>query len=452
MNVMNRRLISSLVQLAVLLPMFLLSSFQAHGETYLDGNVIVVRQDGVFTPYLALTDNLGSYLAVVDSLGNKVFDAHYDAWGRQHDVTVNSIKLHRGYCGHEMLDEFRLINMNARLYSPYAGRFLAPDNYVQAPDNTQNFNRYSYCLNNPLKYADPSGNYAFIDDLIAAVVGGTVNLCSNLIAGEVKDFWHGLSLFGVGAAAGEASLYGSPLAGAAVMGIGNSVINQGFVNGWDNIDEAQIGADVLMSMATSYLGGCLGNYLSKPMSQLTKNVTNDVLREAINGSLANASTGFVLGSVWGLNDGDADFNSVLNNGLKGGAQGFAIGAIGGVGTGLQQRAVQIRNAKLQEAKPIYSSKSLENHHFATNKNKQYTPEMEAIVGRYNLDLNGDWNIRRLPHRGRHPNNYHQWVLENIREINKMSNMNQTEFIRLFQEKVIIPVSNNPDMLYKRYWE
>ena len=33
-------------------------------------------------------------------------------------------------------------------------------------------------------------------------------------------------------------------------------------------------------------------------------------------------------------------------------------------------------------------------------------------------------------------NYHQWVLENIREINKMSNMNQTEFIRLFQEKVI----------------
>jgi hypothetical protein len=68
MNVMNRRLISSLVQLAVLLPMFLLSSFQTHGETYLDGNVIVVKQDGVFTPYLAMTDNLGSYLAVEYSI------------------------------------------------------------------------------------------------------------------------------------------------------------------------------------------------------------------------------------------------------------------------------------------------------------------------------------------------------------------------------------------------
>lgn len=320
---------------------------------YLDGNVIVVKQDGVFTPYLAFTDNLGSYLSVVDSLGSRVFFAIYDAWGKQSiSTTGNKIRLRRGYCGHEMLNEFNLINMNGRIYSPCVGRFLAPDNFVQAPDNTQNFNRYSYCLNNPLKYTDPDGNYALIDDLVAIVVGGTVNLCSNLIAGEVKDFWHGLSLFGVGAAAGEASLYGSPLAGAAVMGIGNSVINQGFVNGWDNIDKAQIGADVLMSMATSYLGGCLGNYLSKPLSQLTKNITNDVLREAINGSLANASTGFVLGSVWGLNDGDADFNSVLNNGLKGGAQGFAIGAIGGVGTGLQQRAVQIRNAKLQEAKPM----------------------------------------------------------------------------------------------------
>ena len=68
MNVMKRRLISFWVQLAVFLPIFLLSSFQTHGETYLDGNVIVVKQDGVFTPYLAMTDNLGSYLTVVDSI------------------------------------------------------------------------------------------------------------------------------------------------------------------------------------------------------------------------------------------------------------------------------------------------------------------------------------------------------------------------------------------------
>jgi RHS repeat-associated protein len=65
-----------------------------------------------------------------------------------------------------MLDEFALINMNARLYDPVVGMFLSPDNYIQAPGNTQNYNRYAYCLNNPLKYTDPSGNITY-----AAMVG-----------------------------------------------------------------------------------------------------------------------------------------------------------------------------------------------------------------------------------------------------------------------------------------
>ena len=47
--------------------------------------------------------------------------------------------------------------MNARLYDPALGRFLSPDPYVQEMDFSQNFNRYSYCLNNPLRYTDPSG-------------------------------------------------------------------------------------------------------------------------------------------------------------------------------------------------------------------------------------------------------------------------------------------------------
>jgi RHS repeat-associated protein len=46
---------------------------------------------------------------------------------------------------------------NANLYDPVIGRFFSPDSYVQAPGFTQSFNRYSYCLNNPLSYTDPSG-------------------------------------------------------------------------------------------------------------------------------------------------------------------------------------------------------------------------------------------------------------------------------------------------------
>jgi len=38
------------------------------------------------------------------------------------------------------------------------GRFISPDTVIQNPANPQCFNRYSYCLNNPLKYIDPSGH------------------------------------------------------------------------------------------------------------------------------------------------------------------------------------------------------------------------------------------------------------------------------------------------------
>jgi hypothetical protein len=47
--------------------------------------------------------------------------------------------------------------MNGRVYDPQIGRFLSADPYIQSPYNTQSYNRYSYVMNNPLKYTDPSG-------------------------------------------------------------------------------------------------------------------------------------------------------------------------------------------------------------------------------------------------------------------------------------------------------
>ncbi len=73
----------------------------------------------------------------------------------------------RGYTMHEHLDDFGLINMNGRVYDPLLGRFLSPDNYIQSPDNPQNYNRYAYALNNPLVYTDPDGEF-----LWAAIAAG----------------------------------------------------------------------------------------------------------------------------------------------------------------------------------------------------------------------------------------------------------------------------------------
>jgi RHS repeat-associated protein len=49
-------------------------------------------------------------------------------------------------------------NMNGRLYDPVIGRMFSPDKYVANSSFTQDFNRYSYARNNPLRYTDPSGH------------------------------------------------------------------------------------------------------------------------------------------------------------------------------------------------------------------------------------------------------------------------------------------------------
>jgi RHS repeat-associated protein len=127
---------------------------------------INVKKDGDNgTMYYVYSDHLGSILKLTEANGNIYTEQSFDAWGRNRnpdDWTYNNVPsvpewLTRGFTGHEHLNEFALINMNGRCYDPIVGMMLSPDNDVQAASNTQNYNRYSYSLNNPLKYTDPSG-------------------------------------------------------------------------------------------------------------------------------------------------------------------------------------------------------------------------------------------------------------------------------------------------------
>ncbi len=68
----------------------------------------------------------------------------------------------KGFTDHEHLDAVNLIHMNGRVYDPLIGRFLSPDDYVQFPESSQSYNRYTYVLNNPLSYTDPTGELAFL--------------------------------------------------------------------------------------------------------------------------------------------------------------------------------------------------------------------------------------------------------------------------------------------------
>lgn len=130
------------------------------------GNDLVLTRRGtapVERRYL-FSDHLGSVDTITDENGNVVERLSFDAHGNRRapnwqalTPTMLSAITTRGFTRHEHIDRQNLIHMNGRVYDPLTGRFLQPDPVVQNTLNAQNWNRYSYVLNNPLSYTDPSG-------------------------------------------------------------------------------------------------------------------------------------------------------------------------------------------------------------------------------------------------------------------------------------------------------
>jgi RHS repeat-associated protein len=78
----------------------------------------------------------------------------YYPFGGARSGSVPTDKLFTG----QRLDDTGLYYYGARYYDAGIGRFISADTIIPNPANPQAFNRYSYCLNNPLKYVDPSGH------------------------------------------------------------------------------------------------------------------------------------------------------------------------------------------------------------------------------------------------------------------------------------------------------
>jgi RHS repeat-associated protein len=259
---------------------------------YLDGGAVVVSQDEEDDAvYYAFTDNLGSVLRLVNNHGETAFEASYDAWGKQ-TVTTDSIGFRRGYTGHEMLPEFGLVNMNGRMYDPVIGRFISPDDYVQLPDFSQSYNRYSYCLNNPLKYTDPSGEFAFAPVIFGAAMGAMLAKMNG------QNPWKG-ALIGGGSAAlsyGIGSIFGHTVSsvGMAFLRAGAHGLAQGTLNG---INHSSFGVGFATGFTSSMAGfGASSLKFSPSMTLLTTTATGALTSAALGGSWMNGmSIGLNIG-------------------------------------------------------------------------------------------------------------------------------------------------------------
>ena len=336
------------------------------GNAYSAPAVSVKVGTGEPVIYYVLRDYLGSITHVVKASDLSADEYSFDAWGRRRsandwnytlDANDKALFAGRGFTGHEHLPEFGLINMNGRLYDPLLGRFLSPDNYVQMPDYSQNFNRYSYCINNPLKYTDKNGEWFGIDDAIAFVIGGAVNLTVNLIHGNIDNIGEGLAAFGAGGAAGTLALYGPAgwAAGGALVGGTNAWVSG--AQGWDILQGAGIG--VFSGLA----GGAVGQWAAQGLGNVVVqglNITSPVLKGVVGGTIGGAAGGYAGGFTGGLLT-TGDLSAAHQAGMSGMITGAPIGGVaGGIGGYAYAKNNDINPWTGKYNKPLY--------HYTTENN------------------------------------------------------------------------------------
>lgn len=94
----------------------------------------------------------------------------YLPFGHERNHTGTDISDYK-FTDQEKDKETKLYNYDARLYDPVTGQFNMADTLVPDEYNPQSLNRYTYCLNNPLIYVDPTGHFYF-GTLIESDPGG----------------------------------------------------------------------------------------------------------------------------------------------------------------------------------------------------------------------------------------------------------------------------------------
>ena len=310
--------------------------YYAGGDAYTASAVKVMDWEARTNSVYQITrDNLGSVLQYEDEEGTHYFQFSYSPWGvRTHigDETHfyqpgvkffgNSYcPIYRTYTGHEDLWMFGLINANARLYSPYLGRFVSPDPLLNSEGGPLDYNPYIYARNNPYKYIDRNGEFWWLAPiLISAAINATTYSITAAISGNwnVGDFFKSM---GMGAVTGTLGV-GTSLLGTSLGSFGNNfaygllsnMVNNTATNAifgegmsFGDIPGMIIGASV----------GTLLPYYSPSGTDVFKNVVSEIGINTFRGAVTGFSSGAINAMVH-------DDPSLVWEGTVGGAiSGFA---------------------------------------------------------------------------------------------------------------------------------
>ncbi len=189
---------------------------------YDDSDLVAKKENNKISYYHP--DHLGSTSVVTDEQSNIIENNHYLPFG---EILEESNERYL-YTGQESDPESKLYYYGARYYSPYLAKFTQPDTIIQDIYNPQNLNRYSYVLNNPYKYNDPSGHSptlitAAIGAGVGLLIGGSFSIAEQYFTtGEIDWKQVGISA-SIGAVSGGVA--------GLTLGLGNAAIGMAGLTG-----------------------------------------------------------------------------------------------------------------------------------------------------------------------------------------------------------------------------
>ncbi|EPE2286594.1 RHS repeat-associated core domain-containing protein [Vibrio alginolyticus] len=265
------------------------------------------------------SDALGSNDLITDLWGNVVDRKNYDAWGKERyfewEKQTNYLEqdpmVNRGYTGHEQVEEIGLIHMNARMYDATLGRFISADSFIQAPNNSQSFNRYSYVQNNPMKYTDPSGH--FFKKIFKEIKRAFKN-----VGKFIKKNWRTLAAVAIAVVAPYAAAIVFDVAAIASLTAGQLVVT-GFVAG------AASGAITGRSFRAAIIGGLTGSMFAE-----LHNFIPSGAYEAAGKMVAHGMAGGMSSVMQGGSFGDGFISAAVMQGISLSPLGGAMDALSSV--------------------------------------------------------------------------------------------------------------------------
>ena len=131
-------------------------------DCYLRGTNLVAKYNylnGAKSEYTYYTQNAhGDVVNLTDKAGAVVKSYTYDAFGVEQNIDDSDANAFR-YCGEYYDAETGTIYLRARYYVPTIRCFISRDTFPGKIEDPLSLNLYTYCENNPIHFADPTGHF-----------------------------------------------------------------------------------------------------------------------------------------------------------------------------------------------------------------------------------------------------------------------------------------------------